>query len=331
MAGRRWRRAEYEAEEDEQGRGDENDVHPVVVDGPLVGGDGVVLNAIAIDEGEVFMLFFFFMMVAVALGQLDGRSLRGPTQQQPTVRSDYFKILKAQRSPAAYKKTLRCSPESFDALCTLLEPIYYETYGLPHKNTQYEFDIKLAVLLTYYGNGCGQDGDGIGGAAAQIGMSRTCAGRFVRQLERILFRMMPDVVAFPASDDVDAWEEMVEGFKRRGSDFPRVACVFDGTIVRTKRPSDFQVCTMSLKWLHSIPKHFAVISRDSMTKTGNRRTTASPLLTIGTNFDTLVCFPVVIPISQCGTSRRFSVRALGICALLASIGWEIRGSSSGHS
>ncbi|OWY97974.1 hypothetical protein PHMEG_00031374 [Phytophthora megakarya] len=32
----------------------------------------------------------------------------------------------------------------------------------------------------------------------------------------------------------------VDGFASRGADFPDVACVFDGTLVRTRQPRDFQ-------------------------------------------------------------------------------------------
>ncbi|KAG6592410.1 uncharacterized protein IUM83_19232 [Phytophthora cinnamomi] len=127
---------------------------------------------------------------------MDWRSLRAPSGEQITVRSDFYPKLKAQRLPNAYRKTLRCSPESFDALCVYLEPLHYKKYGLPGKNAQYKFDFGFAVLLTYYGNGCGQDGDGIGGGAAQLGMSRPVASRYIKKLEVLLYEMMDDVIYF---------------------------------------------------------------------------------------------------------------------------------------
>ncbi|KAG1708731.1 hypothetical protein DVH05_022356 [Phytophthora capsici] len=108
------------------------------------------------------------------------------------------------------------------------------------KNAQYAFDFGLAVLLTYYGNGCGQDGDGIGGAAAQLGMSRTVASRYIAKLEELLFEMKDDVIYFPPSDASDEWSEFADGFSARNADFHDVACIFDGTLVRTRRPNDFQ-------------------------------------------------------------------------------------------
>ncbi|POM67209.1 Hypothetical protein PHPALM_16829 [Phytophthora palmivora] len=106
------------------------------------------------------------------------------------------------------------------------------------KNTQYTFDYGLAALLTYYGNGCGQDGDGIGCAANQIGMSRTAALRYIQKLEKLLYGIMDSVVFFPYSTDDVSWDDMVEGFAGRGGDFLDVACIFDGTIVRTRRPNE---------------------------------------------------------------------------------------------
>ncbi|EGZ11658.1 hypothetical protein PHYSODRAFT_303635 [Phytophthora sojae] len=159
---------------------------------------------------------------AVAMS-IDERQ-RGPIQEKVVVRTDFLATLKAQRSRTAYKKTLRCSPDLSDAL-----------------NTQYAFDIGLAVLFTYYGNGSGIDGDGIGGAAAQLGMSRTVAGVYIKRLEDLLYDMMPDVIYFPAPSAVDEWDDLVEGFVQRGSDFPDVACVFDGTIIHTRRPRDHMV------------------------------------------------------------------------------------------
>ncbi|KUF82491.1 hypothetical protein AM588_10000393 [Phytophthora nicotianae] len=139
--------------------------------------------------------------------------------------------MKAQRSPKAYRKTLRCMPESFDALCSFLETPYCAKYGLPGKNTQYAFDHGLGVLLTYYGNGCGQDGDGIGGAAAQLGMSRPVASRYIDNLEKLLFEMMDDVIYFPAPHSEDEWNELADGFAARKADFP------DGFYDKSGKPS----------------------------------------------------------------------------------------------
>ncbi|KAJ8571461.1 hypothetical protein ON010_g5375 [Phytophthora cinnamomi] len=171
---------------------------------------------------------------------MDWRSLRAPSGEQITVRSDFYPKLKAQRLPNAYRKTLRCSPKSFDALCVYLEPLYYKKYGLPGKNAQYRFDFGLAVLLTYYGNGCGQDGDGIGGAAAQLGMSRPVASRYIKKLEVLLYEMMDDVISFHSPNASDEWSQLADGFVARETDFPDVACIFDGILVRTQRPQDFQ-------------------------------------------------------------------------------------------
>ncbi|KAF4133526.1 hypothetical protein GN958_ATG17288 [Phytophthora infestans] len=194
-----------------------------------------------LDVEEILALCLLYILLVVSVGQLDGRSICGPTQEKIIVRTDSFARLKSQRSHTAYKKTVRCSPESFDALVAWLEPLYYRKYGLPGSNTHYNFDFGLAVLLTYYGNGCDIDGDGIGGAAVQLGMSRAVAGVYIKRLEDLLYDMMHDVIFFPAPDAVDEWDGLVEGFARRGSDFPDVACVFDGTIIRTRRPRNHMV------------------------------------------------------------------------------------------
>ncbi|KAJ8564269.1 hypothetical protein ON010_g7077 [Phytophthora cinnamomi] len=148
------------------------------------------------EEDDVFAVFLVFVVVGAVFATMDWRSLRAPSGEQITVRSEFYPKLKAQRLPNAYRKRLRCSPESFDALCVYLEPLYYKKYGLPGKNAQYKFDFGFAVLLTYYGNGCGQDGDGIGGGAAQLGMSRPVASRYIKKLEVLLYEMMDDVIYF---------------------------------------------------------------------------------------------------------------------------------------
>ncbi|KAG6955134.1 hypothetical protein JG687_00011395 [Phytophthora cactorum] len=119
-------------------------------------------------------------MIAVVL---DGTWLRRPRGEEIVVHTNFFPRLKAKRSLKAYRRTDRCLTDSLDALEQLLEPLYYRKFGLPGKNTHYTLDYGLAVLLTYYGNGCGQDGDGIGGAACQLGMSRTSDLRFIQKLE----------------------------------------------------------------------------------------------------------------------------------------------------
>ncbi|KAF4133068.1 hypothetical protein GN958_ATG17824 [Phytophthora infestans] len=94
----------------------------------------------------------------------------------------------------------------------------------------YNFGYGLAALLTYYGNGCGDDGDGIGGAATQLGMLRRPALRYIQSIEKLLYDMLDDVVYCPAPTATDEWDAVVEGFAKRGGDFPDVACIFDGTL-----------------------------------------------------------------------------------------------------
>lgn len=193
------------------------------------------------EEEVIIILLVLLVAIAVAFSQLDGRSVRRLPGEIVVVRSDFFLRLKANRSLKAYRRTVRCSPESFDKLQAVLEPLYYKKFGLPGNNAQYSFDYGLAVLLTYYGNGCGQDGDGIGGAANQLGMSRTVALRYIHQLEELLYGMMNEVVFFPAPTADADWDDMVDGFTARGGGFPDVACIFDGTLVRTRRPNEHLV------------------------------------------------------------------------------------------
>ncbi|OWZ02391.1 hypothetical protein PHMEG_00026059 [Phytophthora megakarya] len=109
-------------------------------------------------------------------------------------------------------------------------PLYYKKYGLPGKNTQHDFDFGLGVLLTYYGNGCGHEGDGVGGGAAQLGMSRPAACRYIKNLEVLLYEMLDDVIYFPSPDSSDEWSELTDGFAARKVDLPDVACIFDGSL-----------------------------------------------------------------------------------------------------
>jgi hypothetical protein len=74
-----------------------------------------------------------------------------------------------------------------------------------------------------------------------MGMSRTVAGMFINRFETLLADMMDEVIHFPSQDQVQPWNDLVRGFEERGCDFPDVACVFDGTIINTQRPRDFQV------------------------------------------------------------------------------------------
>ncbi|OWZ03452.1 hypothetical protein PHMEG_00024817 [Phytophthora megakarya] len=214
--------------------GDEGERHDS--DFELLADDESTTTNVLADDDIILVICLPYVLRTIAVGQLDGRSLRGPITEYVVVRTNFFTTLKAQRSRTVYKKTLRCSPESFDALQELLEPMYYHKYGLPGQNTQYNFDIGLDALLTYYGNGCGIDGDGIRGAAAQLGMSRTVAGVYIKRLENLLNEMMPSVIFFPDPFASDEWDALVNGFVEYGSDYADVAIVFDGTIVQTRRP-----------------------------------------------------------------------------------------------
>ncbi|ETO82889.1 hypothetical protein F444_03012 [Phytophthora nicotianae P1976] len=195
-----------------------------------------------IEEEMLALCMLMNILLMVSLSQLDGRSIQGPIQEHVVIQTDFFPKLKARRSPTAYKKTLRCLSDSIDGLVRLLKSLYYRKYGLPGQNTPYHFDFGLAALLAYYGNGCGIDGDGIVGAAAQLGMSRTVAGVYIKRLEGILYEMMPDVIYFAAPTALEEWQELVEGFVERRSNFPDVACIFDETIIITRRPRDHMVC-----------------------------------------------------------------------------------------
>ncbi|OWZ04919.1 hypothetical protein PHMEG_00023089 [Phytophthora megakarya] len=48
--------------------------------------------------------------------------------------------------------------------------------------------------------------------------------------------MLDDVIYFLSPDSSDEWSELTDGFAARKADFPDVACIFDGTLVRTRRP-----------------------------------------------------------------------------------------------
>ncbi|GMF30405.1 unnamed protein product [Phytophthora fragariaefolia] len=52
--------------------------------------------------------------------------------------------------------------------------------------------------------------------------------------------MMDDVIYFPAPSPEDKWSELADGFAACSASFSDVACIIDGTLIRTRRPSDFQ-------------------------------------------------------------------------------------------
>ncbi|GMF26306.1 unnamed protein product [Phytophthora fragariaefolia] len=66
---------------------------------------------------EEILVLLLLILIAASIGSLDGRSLRGPPTEKITIRSDFYVKLKAQQSPSEYRKTLRCNPEAFVALC----------------------------------------------------------------------------------------------------------------------------------------------------------------------------------------------------------------------
>ncbi|POM66099.1 Hypothetical protein PHPALM_18091 [Phytophthora palmivora] len=51
---------------------------------------------------------------------------------------------------------------------------------------------------------------------------------------------MDDVIYFRAPSSEDEWSALADGFAARNADFPDGACIFGGTLIRTRRPSDFQ-------------------------------------------------------------------------------------------
>lgn len=66
-------------------------------------------------------------------------------------------------------------------------------------------------------------------------MARTVARVYIKRFEDLLYDMMHDVIYFPAHSAVEEWGVLVDGFVGRGSDYPDIACVFDGTIIQTRR------------------------------------------------------------------------------------------------
>ncbi|KAF4137498.1 DDE superfamily endonuclease [Phytophthora infestans] len=95
-----------------------------------VPGDGSAGEADGdVDDDVIVSIFLLFITLGATFGTLDWRSLRAPPSERIAVRSDFYAKLKEQRSPSAYRKTLRCMPASFDALCSFLEPLYYRNFN----------------------------------------------------------------------------------------------------------------------------------------------------------------------------------------------------------
>ncbi|ETP33091.1 hypothetical protein F442_18320, partial [Phytophthora nicotianae P10297] len=69
-----------------------------------------------IEEEMLALCMLMNILLMVSLSQLDGRSIQGPIQEHVVIQTDFFPKLKARRSPTAYKKTLRCLPDSIDGL-----------------------------------------------------------------------------------------------------------------------------------------------------------------------------------------------------------------------
>ncbi|KAF4139177.1 hypothetical protein GN958_ATG11633 [Phytophthora infestans] len=104
-------------------REDENDnVDPIALDGMTT---DVLLEGIMVDEYLLSLLPLWKVTVIFVLSPVDGRYLRRPPKAVVFVRSDFFPRLKANRSLKAYRRTVRCSPDSFDKLQAFLEPLYY--------------------------------------------------------------------------------------------------------------------------------------------------------------------------------------------------------------
>ncbi|OWZ12436.1 LOW QUALITY PROTEIN: hypothetical protein PHMEG_00014405 [Phytophthora megakarya] len=106
---------------------------------------------------------------------------RAPPSERITVRSDFYSKLKEQRSAKAYRKTLRCTPDLFDALCLFLEPLYYRKYGLPEKIWQYSFDMDLRRCITAWD-------------------ISTCDKQPHKATKKLIYGMMDDVIYFPSQE-----------------------------------------------------------------------------------------------------------------------------------
>lgn len=151
--------------------------------------------------------------------------------------------------------------------------------------------------MAYYGNGCGEDGDGIGGAMAQLGMFRAASRGFIRIIEKLLFELLDDVIYLSAPRADDEWSELGNGFAARGADFSDFACVLDGTRIRTRRPRDHQ---------------------------GFYDVSGKPSFNCLTAIDYRYKFRYLLSgINLSGTSLSFLEPRLEICARQMSIGWEM--------
>ncbi|KAI9994199.1 hypothetical protein PInf_016767 [Phytophthora infestans] len=87
------------------------------------------------------------------------------------------------------------------------------TEWVESKRTQTELESKLRrmMLLTHYGNGCGQGGEGVSGAAAELGMYRSVASRYITKLEELLYEMKDEDIYFPSPDASNKWSELTDG------------------------------------------------------------------------------------------------------------------------
>ncbi|KAE9205434.1 hypothetical protein PF002_g20324 [Phytophthora fragariae] len=145
-------------------------------------------SADELEEEEIIIILMMFLALVTTFGTLDWRSLRAPPSENITVRSNFIAILKEQRSPTAYRK-LPCSPKSFMRYAPFWNLDTTEKMDSPAK--------------TY------SDGDGIGGAASQLGMSRPAASRYIKKLEGLLFEMMDSAIYVPAPTADSEWSALV--------------------------------------------------------------------------------------------------------------------------
>lgn len=75
---------------------------------------------------------------------LDGRTMRAPISDHPTVHHDFYPNMKALRSPHRYKQTLRMEPDTFDHILAIIKPRYIQMFGEPRPNAKYGIDVRLA-------------------------------------------------------------------------------------------------------------------------------------------------------------------------------------------
>ncbi|KAF1787751.1 hypothetical protein GQ600_5406 [Phytophthora cactorum] len=103
-------------------------------------------------EEDLLLLLLLFVAIVVILSQTDGRSIRRRFEEVVVVRVTGVLVLLEVR------------------IASKEHPVHF-VYG-------------FAVLLTYYEIDCGQDGDGIGGVANQLGIPRTAAIRYIHKARR---------------------------------------------------------------------------------------------------------------------------------------------------